>query len=120
MKSYGGVDVEIHVFLISAPVGGEWSASHPGRFTPGERAPGTNWIGGQVVPRTGLDDVEKRKCLTLPGFELRPLYLLKFIDFINLRNWKIARCIPSSHYKHARSCTTKLIHILRVYAVPSI
>jgi hypothetical protein len=26
-----------------------------------------------VDPRTALDDVEKRKCLTLPGFELRPL-----------------------------------------------
>jgi hypothetical protein len=26
-----------------------------------------------VDPRTGLDDVEKRKFLTLPGLELRPL-----------------------------------------------
>jgi hypothetical protein len=26
-----------------------------------------------VGPRTGLDDVEKRKFLTLPGLELRPL-----------------------------------------------
>jgi hypothetical protein len=25
------------------------------------------------VPRVGLDDVEKRKFLTLPGLELRPL-----------------------------------------------
>jgi hypothetical protein len=24
-------------------------------------------------PRAGLDDVEKKKCLTLPGLELRPL-----------------------------------------------
>jgi hypothetical protein len=29
-----------------------------------------------VDPRTGLDDVEKRKFLTLPGLELRPLDLL--------------------------------------------
>jgi hypothetical protein len=29
----------IHVFFISALVGGEWSASRPSRFTPGERAP---------------------------------------------------------------------------------
>jgi hypothetical protein len=33
------VDVEIHVFLTSALVGGEWSASRPGRFTPEERSP---------------------------------------------------------------------------------
>jgi hypothetical protein len=25
---------------------GEWIASHPGRFTPRERTPGTHWIGG--------------------------------------------------------------------------
>jgi hypothetical protein len=36
MKAYGGVDVQIHVFLTSELVGGELSASHPGRFTPGE------------------------------------------------------------------------------------
>jgi hypothetical protein len=35
------VDVLIHIFLTSALAGGEWSASRPGRFTPGERAPGT-------------------------------------------------------------------------------
>jgi hypothetical protein len=61
MKAYGGVVVQIHIFLTSALVGGEWSASRPGHFTPGERAPGTHWIGGWVDPRAGLDDVEKRK-----------------------------------------------------------
>jgi hypothetical protein len=73
MKAYGGVDVWTHVFLTSALVGGEWSASRPGRFTLGERAPDTHWIGGWVDPRAGLDNVEKRKYLTLPGPELRPL-----------------------------------------------
>jgi hypothetical protein len=33
MKAYGGVDVEIHIFLTSAVVLGEWSASSLGRFT---------------------------------------------------------------------------------------
>jgi len=37
---------------------GEWSASHPGRFTPKQRAPGTHWIGDWVGPRVGLDAVE--------------------------------------------------------------
>jgi hypothetical protein len=58
--AYGGVDVWIHIFLTSALVGGEWSASHPGRFTSGERALGTLLIGGWVDPGAGLDDVEKR------------------------------------------------------------
>jgi hypothetical protein len=39
MKVYGGVDVLIHIFLTSALVGGEWSASRPGRFTPGKELP---------------------------------------------------------------------------------
>lgn len=38
---------------------------------PGERATGTNRIGGWVDPRTGLDaDVERRKILSLSGLEL--------------------------------------------------
>jgi hypothetical protein len=52
---------------------GEWSASRHGRFTPGERAPRTHWIGGWVDSRAGLDDVEKRKFFTLPELELRRL-----------------------------------------------
>jgi hypothetical protein len=73
MKKYWGMDVQIHVFLSSTLVGSEWSASRRGRLTSGERTPGTHWIGGWVGPRAGLDDVEKRKFLTLPGLELRPL-----------------------------------------------
>jgi hypothetical protein len=70
MKAYEGVDVQIQIFLTSAIVGGEWSASHPGRFTPRERTRGTHWLGGWVDPRAGLDDVTKRKILSLPGLEL--------------------------------------------------
>jgi hypothetical protein len=53
MKAYGGLDVLIHIFLTSALVGGEWSASRPCRFTPG-----THLTGGWVGPRAGLDDAE--------------------------------------------------------------
>jgi hypothetical protein len=59
MNTYGGVDVQIQVFLTSALVGGEWSASRPCCFTPGERAPGTHGTGGWVDPRARLDDTEK-------------------------------------------------------------
>jgi hypothetical protein len=36
MEAYGGVGVQIHIFLTSALVEGEWSVSRPGRFPPGE------------------------------------------------------------------------------------
>jgi hypothetical protein len=52
-------------FLTSTLVAGEWSASSPAHFTPGERAPGTHWTGGWVDLRAGLDDVEKRKNILL-------------------------------------------------------
>jgi hypothetical protein len=71
MKAYGGVDVQIHVFLTSAPVEGEWSASRPCRFTTTERAPGSHWTEGWVNPGTGLDNVKKRKILPLSGLEFR-------------------------------------------------
>jgi hypothetical protein len=73
MKTYGGVDVQSHIFLTSTLAGGEKSVSRPCRFNPKEKAPGTHWIGGWLDPRAGLDDVEKRKFLTLPKLELRPL-----------------------------------------------
>jgi hypothetical protein len=61
------------MFLTSALVGGEWSTSRPGRFNSAEIARGTHWMGGWVALRAGLDDLEKRKFLTLPGLEIRPL-----------------------------------------------
>jgi hypothetical protein len=44
-----------------------------------ERIPGTYWIRGLVDPRSGLDDVEERKFLILPGFELR--HLGRYTDY---------------------------------------
>jgi hypothetical protein len=41
--------------------GGEWFAKCSGRFTPGERDPGTHWIGGWVGPRPGVDPWQKIK-----------------------------------------------------------
>jgi hypothetical protein len=37
MKAYGGVEVQSHIFLISALNGGEFSASHLSHFTSDER-----------------------------------------------------------------------------------
>jgi hypothetical protein len=63
--------VLIHILLILAVAAGEWSASHPGRFTPGTHWTG-HWTGGWVDPRAGLENMEKRKFLPLPGLEFRP------------------------------------------------
>jgi hypothetical protein len=49
--------------------GGEWSASRPCRFTPGEITPCNHCIGGWVGPKAGLDAVKKRKILPLLGIE---------------------------------------------------
>jgi hypothetical protein len=64
MKTYGGVDVQIHVFLTSTQLGCKWPASRPTRFIPKERAPGSHWIEGWVGPRTGPDDKEKSRIPT--------------------------------------------------------
>jgi hypothetical protein len=37
-KTYWGVEVWLRAFLTSALDGGEWSASRPGRFTPGKES----------------------------------------------------------------------------------
>jgi hypothetical protein len=73
--------METHVSVLiygneinqSAVVGGEWSASRPCHFTPGEKVPSTHWIGDWVGLRAGLGDMENRKCLNLPRIELRTL-----------------------------------------------
>jgi len=46
MKTYwesGSIGPRILNLIL---VGGEWSASRPGRFAPGEGTLGTRWIGG--------------------------------------------------------------------------
>lgn len=48
IMAYGGVDIQIHVFLASALAGSEWPGSCPGRFIPG-KAPeptgqGVGWV----------------------------------------------------------------------------
>jgi hypothetical protein len=77
MKAYGGIDIYIHIyihiFLTSALVGGEWSASRSCHFTPGGRTPDVHSIGVWVGTRAGLNHMEKRKFLPLPGLALWPL-----------------------------------------------
>jgi hypothetical protein len=72
MKAYVGVDVYIHVFLTSALAGGEWSTSHPDRFTPPGKEP-LVLIGQEVKWTPEPVWTTWRKFLTLPRLELRPL-----------------------------------------------
>jgi hypothetical protein len=69
------MDVYTHVFFTSALVGGEWSASSPDRFTLGERAPNTHWMGDWSGPRAGMDDMEKWKLLPPLGHQLWPFVI---------------------------------------------
>jgi hypothetical protein len=57
MNPYRGVDVYIRVFLTSTLVGGEWLASRPCRFKPGKTVTCTQWIGGWIHSKAGLDDM---------------------------------------------------------------
>jgi hypothetical protein len=73
MKAYGGVDVQRHIFLTSALVGGEWSASRPDRFTPGERAPSTHWTGGWVGTEPVWTTWRRENSLPYQGLNSDPL-----------------------------------------------
>jgi hypothetical protein len=57
MKTYRRVDVQTHIFFTSALDRGEWSASRPGRFTPG-KDPRYHSTVGWVGPTADLDDME--------------------------------------------------------------
>lgn len=65
-----GVDVQINVFLPSATPGGEWSALCA---LPSGKGPQYTMERNRVVPRIGLDTVDKRKLLTLSRLQLQPL-----------------------------------------------
>jgi hypothetical protein len=92
-------NITIHIFLTLALIGDQWSGSRPGRFTPEERSPVAHWIGGWVGPSIGMDNVERRKFLTLPGLELRSLGR-------SARSQSLYRLrYPGSHVRCIEVCT---------------
>jgi hypothetical protein len=64
-------------------------------FYPRKWAPGTNFIGGWVDPRAGLDDMEKWKFFILPGLEIPPLLVVQPIAS-RYTDWAIAA--PRTQY----------------------
>jgi hypothetical protein len=101
MKTCGRVDVWTHIFLTSTLVGGEWSASGPGRFTSGERVTDTHGIGCWVDPEASLHFMVKWKSLILPGLEIWPLGSL---------------CSQSLYRLRYRGFTTWIVMQLNIYA----
>jgi hypothetical protein len=100
--------------LTSALVGGEWSASRPARFTPGQITPGTHWIGGRVSPRGSLDDVENTKFLAPTGLEFRPLdHPGRFQSLSRLR-------YPSSRYRHNYLLLLLIVLFVCIYSIDSL
>jgi hypothetical protein len=61
-------------FLTPTLDGGEWSASHPGRFTPRERTTGTHRIGGWVEKRKIPAPTGNRTLAVQPVAISRELY----------------------------------------------
>jgi hypothetical protein len=90
------MEVYTHIFLTSALVTGEWSASRPVRFTPGEKVSGTHWIGGWVGPRAGLDYMEKIRDPngTRTGRSARSQSLYRLTACWWCRNLFDPHCIP--------------------------
>jgi hypothetical protein len=72
MKTWGSGCIDPHLLYLSTSWRCEVSFA-PLLLYPWGRTPGTHSVGGWVGPRTGLDDVEKRKFFTLLGLELWPL-----------------------------------------------
>ena len=61
MKSYGGVEAQLHSYVTLALDGSKKSISGSGGFTSGKEVHGTHCIRVNVGPRTGLIIAEKRK-----------------------------------------------------------
>jgi hypothetical protein len=74
------------------------------RFTPrplypGEIPPSSQWIGGWVGPRAGLNAVEKRKILPLPEIETQPSSLAR-----RYADWAIQ---TSTIFRRGKSARTR-------------
>jgi hypothetical protein len=105
----GGVGGLIRVFLTSALVGGQRSASRSYRFTPGESAPSTSCVGGWVGPRYGEEKILEptgtrtttlgssapRQFMTI-WFDISPLSASLTLPILSLEMWLLATAFVSS------------------------
>jgi hypothetical protein len=68
--TYGGMKIQIHVFLTSALYGCKWSVSHPGPFIPEGKSLPAYWIGDSSAPEPVQTRWWKEECLLPPGIEI--------------------------------------------------
>jgi hypothetical protein len=72
MKTYGGGGLwKYRSTILDYIIRWRWVISFPPfpAASPPGKDPGTNWTGGWIAPRAGLDVMEKRKTLPLSGNE---------------------------------------------------
>jgi hypothetical protein len=86
-----------------------WSDSRPSRFTNGEIAPGTHWIGGWVGPRAGLDAGEKcctagNRTRAVHPVTRRYTYSAQLVEWLELLYYIIVEhfCTPLSRTQQPR------------------
>jgi hypothetical protein len=96
MKTYEGVEVYSREFLRSGRDGGEWLASHAGRFIPRKRDPDIHWIRGWVRLRGDLDAAEERQICPCREWNRDPP-VLKLVTILTelclLRNKRRGNCL---------------------------
>jgi hypothetical protein len=90
MKTNGGVDVKNYIFLTTALMEVSDQLHDPAALLSREEPPSIHYIGGWISPRTGQDDVKRRKTYPLSGFELRPLSRQKIAESPYKKGWKLA------------------------------
>jgi len=83
LNAYGGMDVLLQTFLISALDGGEWSTSRSGRFNPEKKVPGSHWTPGWLGQKAGLGAVAKRRNSCLAGNRKSVIYCAMYTYFEN-------------------------------------
>jgi hypothetical protein len=82
------------------------------RLTPGERTPGTHWIGGWVGLRAGLDAGTRRKIRPCRGSN-GSRFFFKFRVWAAPQFWRVNSCQKSAAY--ARVNTVGYTSRLKVY-----
>jgi hypothetical protein len=111
-------------FLMSAPDGGDWSASCPGHYTPRESARSTHWIGGldAVKQIKSLDPVGNRTPIIPPAasrytdWAIRaPKWWVVYLQVLVLSRtifweWSDTTCC---WHEFSTTCNTQQLEVLR-------